>query len=287
MRLHLVDGTYELFRAHFSPRPGSHRAGRSGREGHGGARVARCSRCCTTPTEAVTPRRASPSTTPSARSATTSSPATRPTRACRPSCSRSSTWSRRRCARSGVTVWSMKELRGRRRAGHRRRALGRARSSRCGSSRRTRTSGSACAGERVVQVDRRQREGARRGRGARAARRRARRACRTCSRWWATTRTASRGCPASARRARRRCSAPTATWRPFPTTRPRLDGAPARRGQARGHPARAPRGRAALPQARHAGDGRAPGPSPSRTSPGRVCLASLSWRCATRWGSPR
>ncbi len=33
MRLHLVDGTYELYRAHFAPRPGHRRSFRQGREG--------------------------------------------------------------------------------------------------------------------------------------------------------------------------------------------------------------------------------------------------------------
>ena len=98
MRLHLVDGTYELFRAHFAPRPGHSRPGRPGRQGHRRRGRRRCCRCCTTPTR-PSPTSRSPSTTPSARSATICSPTTRATRACRPSCARSSTPSRRPCAR--------------------------------------------------------------------------------------------------------------------------------------------------------------------------------------------
>ena len=53
-RLHLVDGTYELYRAHFAPRPGSHRARRLGREGHRRASSASLLALLNDPDEAVT-----------------------------------------------------------------------------------------------------------------------------------------------------------------------------------------------------------------------------------------
>ena len=52
-RLHLVDGTYELYRAHFAPRP-EHRAPGGGDARRRSASSRRCWRCSTTPDEAVT-----------------------------------------------------------------------------------------------------------------------------------------------------------------------------------------------------------------------------------------
>ena len=53
MRLHLVDGTFELFRAHFSKRPGHRAPAGSGGEGHGGL-AARSSALLHDEREAVT-----------------------------------------------------------------------------------------------------------------------------------------------------------------------------------------------------------------------------------------
>ena len=99
MRLHLVDGTYELFRAHFSKRPEHARPTAATRKATVGLVVVAAAAGRRSEGGGDPPRR-SRSTIRSARFATISSTATRPKRACRRSCSRSSTPPRRRCARS-------------------------------------------------------------------------------------------------------------------------------------------------------------------------------------------
>ena len=98
MRLHLIDGTYELFRAHFSKRP-DHATpdGQKGKATLG--LVSSLLQLVADPKERSRTWRWR-STTRSDRFATSCSPATRPRRASSPSCSRSSTPPRPRCARS-------------------------------------------------------------------------------------------------------------------------------------------------------------------------------------------
>ena len=93
MRVHLVDGTYELFRQNFG------RAGQRARRRavRGDRRRAAARRCSCSPT--APPTSAWPATTSSRASATTCGRATRRARACRPNCWRRSRSSRRRSRR--------------------------------------------------------------------------------------------------------------------------------------------------------------------------------------------
>ena len=105
MELHLVDATYELFRAHFAPRPPV--LGRGGRSAVGRQRP-RASSCSTSFARRAPPTSAAPPTGSSARSATTSTPATRPRPGCRRSCWPSSRSPRRpsRPSASSSGRWS-------------------------------------------------------------------------------------------------------------------------------------------------------------------------------------
>ena len=106
MQLHLLDATYELFRAHFGRPPHARRR----RDGRSAPRSA-WSRA-RSPSSARTASRtwAAPRTMSSSRGGTRATPATRRRSACRPSCWRSSSWPRTRCGRSAPVVWPMVEF---------------------------------------------------------------------------------------------------------------------------------------------------------------------------------
>ena len=105
MKVHLVDGTDELFRHFFGAPPGI--ATRPG------TRWPRCAgwsaRCCSSWGRGP-PTSAWPPTTSSSRSATTCGPGTRPVRASIPTCGPRPGRSRRPSGALGVLVWPMVEL---------------------------------------------------------------------------------------------------------------------------------------------------------------------------------
>ena len=218
MQVHLVDGTYELFRYHFAlpshvtarrARGGSH----PGRARHGVAAASRRA----PPTSGWRP------TTSSSRSATTCGPGTRPAPACPPSCSPSSRWLEEGLAALGVapcSPWSStrpttpwrrprrwpRPTTGRRPGAHLHAGQGPGRS--------------ACVGDRVVQLDRRKGVvldadgGARQVRGRRPSR------SPTTSASWATAPTGSPACRAGGPSQPRRCWPATATSRTSRRTAP-------------------------------------------------------------------
>ena len=154
VQVHLVDGTYELFRQHFglAARARRRRAVRRHRR-RAGVDARSCS-----PT--ARPTSAWPATTSSRASATTCGPATRRAPACRPELLEQIPVMEEALVAMGVTTWAMVEHEaddalGAGGRGRRRRRAGRAGPDRA---RPTRTSASACAGTRVVQFDRRKRE---------------------------------------------------------------------------------------------------------------------------------
>ena len=98
VQLHLVDATYELFRAHFAPRPPVLGSRRDPVVGRVRAVSTSCSTCCA---RRARPTSAAPRTGSSSRSATTSTRATSRRPGCRPSCSPSSRSPRPRSRRSG------------------------------------------------------------------------------------------------------------------------------------------------------------------------------------------
>ena len=151
MKVHLVDGTYELFRHFFGAPPHRNAAGDEVAAVRGRGRLGAAAAG-----GGGHPRRAWPPTTSSSPSATTCGPGTRRARASIPTCGPRPGRSRRRSPRWGCWCgrWSSS----------RRTTPWPAvppwptttrRSSRSSSARRTRTSASACAGTRVVQLDRR------------------------------------------------------------------------------------------------------------------------------------
>ena len=141
MIVHLVDGTYELFRHFYGRRRGG--TATASASAPWSACCTRCSSC----SRAARRTSASRPTTSSSRSATTSGPATRRAPASTRRCARSSRRSRTRSTAMGVTVWPMVELE----ADDALAAAARiadeddARRAGAASGRRTRTSRSACA----------------------------------------------------------------------------------------------------------------------------------------------
>ena len=283
MRLHLVDGTYELFRAHFSPAARRHRAGWADVKAtvglvssmlallHDAERGGDPRRGRVRQPHPLVPQRSLRRLQDRRRRAARAARPVRPA-------------SRRPCARSGVTVWSMKDFEaddalataaarwagrgeqvrmltpdkdlGQCVRGDAGGAGGPQAAARCSTRTRVRGRSWACARERAGPAGAR---GRRRRRHPRAAR--LRREGRVA-----------------------RCSAPTATWRRFPPDAGAVDAcARAARTSSR-HPARAPRGGAAVPQAGDAGE-RCRWPNPSRTCASAACRAPASTTGATRVGS--
>ena len=246
--------------------------------------VARCSRSCRTRDEAVT-HLAIAFDNPIVRSATTSSTATRPTRASIPTLRAQFDLAEDAVRALGIVVWSMDRWEADDALATARDALRGTASSRCASSRPTRTSGSACTATRVVQVDRIRRkvidEAAMRARARRRAGEhpgfaRARRRHR---------RRHPRASPASARSRRPRCSRATGTIEAIPDDATQWD------VKVRGAPrlaatlARAARGRAPLQEARDARDGRPAARVARRSRVPRRAARVVRGRSATQLGS--
>ena len=217
MRLHLVDGTYELFRAHFSPRPGHHAPDGLATQGDRGAASRRCSRCWPTPDEAVThlavafdnPIRSFRNDLFAGYKSDEGVP---------PELLAQFDPVEEAMRALGVTVWSMREY-----EADDALATGARRFAAEVEQVRILTPdkdlGQCLRGAQVVQVDRMQQKVIDEAALPRAARHRPGEHARLAGARSATPPTASPGCPASARRAPRRCSAPTGTSRRSPPTR--------------------------------------------------------------------
>ena len=107
MQIHLVDATYELFRAHYAPRPPV--LGRDGVVPVGRVR-ARATSCCTCSARRARPTSAARRTGSSSRSATTCSPATSRRPGCRPELLAQFPIAEAAIEALGVVLWPMVEF---------------------------------------------------------------------------------------------------------------------------------------------------------------------------------